>query len=222
MKRFMKVILAVMCIFPTILMGCGNSSGKTASEGKTTVSESTENTNDETKNLPIVTIEVENFGTIEAELYPEVAPNTVNNFISLADSGFYNNLTFHRVIKNFMIQGGDPSGNGTGGPGYGIKGEFTSNGFANSLKHSEGVLSMARKQNDMNSAGSQFFIMTKDNEDLDGEYAAFGKVISGMDVVKKISEVKTGKNDKPNEDVVIKSISVDTKGVDYQEPDIIK
>lgn len=221
MKRFMKIILAVMCIFPTILMGCGNSSGNTAIEEKTTVSESADNTNDETKDLPIATIEVENFGTIEAELYPEIAPNTVNNFISLANSGFYNNLTFHRVIKDFMIQGGDPSGNGTGGPGYAIEGEFTSNGFANSLKHTEGILSMARTQ-DPNSAGSQFFIMTSTSPNLDGEYAAFGKVISGMDVVKKIEEIKTGMNDKPKETVVIKSISVDTKGIDYQEPKVIK
>ena len=220
MKRFIKIMLAVMCIFPTILMGCGNST-KSVNDGKEAVSESVKDSN-ETKNLPIATIEVENYGTIEAELYPEAAPNTVYNFISLADSGFYNNLTFHRVIKNFMIQGGDPSGNGTGGPGYSIKGEFTSNGFANSLKHTEGVLSMARRQNDMNSAGSQFFIMTSDNEDLDGQYAAFGKVISGMDVVKKISEVKTGKNDKPEENVVIKSITIDKKGIDYQEPEKIK
>lgn len=220
MKRFLKLILAVICIFPMILMGCGNSSVDTKTDN-TKASEVSEKSDEEAKNLPIATIKVENFGTIEAELYPEIAPNTVNNFISLANKGFYDNLTFHRVIKDFMIQGGDPDGNGTGGPGYAIEGEFTSNGFANSLKHTEGVLSMARTSNP-NSAGSQFFIMTGTSPNLDGEYAAFGKIISGMDVVKKISEVKTDSNDKPKENVVIKSIRVDTKGVDYQEPDTIK
>lgn len=217
MKRFIKLILAVMCIFPVVLMGCGNSSVNTGNEKSSSVDEVSEKSDEETKNLPIATIEVDNYGKIKAELYPEIAPNTVNNFISLANSGFYDNLTFHRVIKDFMIQGGDPEGNGTGGPGYSIEGEFTSNGFANSLKHTEGVLSMARTK-DPNSAGSQFFIMTSTASNLDGEYAAFGKVISGMDVAKSIEEVKTDSNDKPKESVVIKSIRVDTKGIEYQDP----
>ena len=170
------------------------------------------------KELPIATIVVKDYGTIEAELYPHIAPNTVNNFIDLANSGFYDNLTFHRVIKDFMIQGGDPDGNGTGGPGYSIKGEFTKNKFQNDLKHTEGVLSMARSQN-KNSAGSQFFIMSKDTPSLDGNYAAFGKVISGLDVVHKIENVNTTPGDKPVTDVIIESIKVDTKGIDYAKPE---
>ncbi len=167
---------------------------------------------------PVVTFEIENFGTIKAELYPEIAPNTVNNFISLVKKGFYNGLCFHRIIKGFMIQGGDPKGNGTGGPGYGIDGEFAANGFANDLKHEPGVLSMARAMNP-NSAGSQFFIMHQTSPHLDGQYAAFGKVTEGLDVVNAIAEVKTSFfDDSPKEKVVMKSVSVDTFGVDYPEP----
>ena len=168
--------------------------------------------------LPVATIIIKDYGTIEAELYPHIAPNTVNNFIYLANNGFYDELTFHRVIKDFMIQGGDPNGDGTGGPGYSIKGEFTKNKFKNDLKHTEGILSMARSQN-KNSAGSQFFIMTKDASHLDGQYAAFGKVTSGMDIVHEIENVKTDANDKPEKNVIIESIKVDTKGVKYDEPE---
>ena len=171
---------------------------------------------------PIVKIELENGKVITAELYPEVAPNTVKNFISLIEKGFYDGLIFHRVIKGFMNQGGDPDGVGTGGPGYSIKGEFSSNGYTNNdLKHTAGVLSMARASNP-DSAGSQFFIMAEDASYLDGEYAAFGKVIEGMDVVEEINSVKTDQNDKPLEDVVIESITVDTKGVNYKEPEKIE
>ncbi|UPA32435.1 peptidylprolyl isomerase [Terrisporobacter glycolicus] len=172
------------------------------------------------KELPIATIVIKNYGTIEAELYPHIAPNTVNNFISLANSGFYDGLTFHRIIKDFMIQGGDPNGNGSGGPGYSIKGEFTKNKFKNDLKHTEGVLSMARSQN-KNSGGSQFFIMTKDSPHLDGQYAAFGKIIKGIDIVHEIENTKTGNNDKPEKDIVIESIKVDTKGIKYDAPEKI-
>ncbi|SFI99745.1 peptidyl-prolyl cis-trans isomerase B (cyclophilin B) [Terrisporobacter glycolicus] len=172
------------------------------------------------KELPIATIVIKNYGTIEAELYPHIAPNTVNNFISLANSGFYDGLTFHRIIKDFMIQGGDPNGNGSGGPGYSIKGEFTKNKFKNNLKHTEGVLSMARSQN-KNSGGSQFFIMTKDSPHLDGQYAAFGKIIKGIDIVHEIENTKTGNNDKPEKDIVIESIKVDTKGIKYDAPEKI-
>lgn len=172
------------------------------------------------KELPIATIVIKNYGTIEAELYPHIAPNTVNNFISLANSGFYDGLTFHRIIKDFMIQGGDPNGNGSGGPGYSIKGEFTKNKFKNDLKHAEGVLSMARSQN-KNSGGSQFFIMTKDSPHLDGQYAAFGKIIKGIDIVHEIENTKTGNNDKPEKDIVIESIKVDTKGIKYDAPEKI-
>ena len=167
---------------------------------------------------PIVTFEMENGDIIKAELYPEIAPNTVNNFISLINQGFYDGLIFHRVIKGFMIQGGDPEGTGMGGPGYGIKGEFASNGFKNDLAHEAGVLSMARSMMP-NSAGSQFFIMHKDSPHLDGDYAAFGKVTEGMDVVDKIAESKTDRSDRPVDEVKIKKVTVDTLDQDYPEPE---
>ncbi|MCD8086008.1 MAG: peptidylprolyl isomerase [Clostridiales bacterium] len=167
---------------------------------------------------PIVTIEMENGGVIKAELYPEVAPNTVNNFISLVNKGFYNGIIFHRVIAGFMLQGGDPKGTGVGGPGYCIKGEFTSNGFRNDLKHSRGVLSMARTAVP-DSAGSQFFIMHADAPHLDGEYAAFGKVIEGMDVVDRIAAVRTDWSDRPRQTQKMAKVTVDTFGVTYPEPE---
>ncbi len=167
---------------------------------------------------PIVTFEMENGDVMKAELYPEIAPNTVNNFISLVKKGFYDGLIFHRVISGFMIQGGDPKGIGVGGPGYGIKGEFLQNGFKNDLKHSRGVLSMARSGNP-NSAGSQFFIMHEDSPHLDGGYAAFGKLIEGIEVVDKICSVRTDWNDKPRIPQVMKKVTVETFGVDYPEPE---
>ncbi len=167
---------------------------------------------------PEITIEMENGDKIKAELYPDVAPNTVNNFISLAEKGFYDGLIFHRVIPGFMIQGGCPYGTGTGGPGYQIKGEFSQNGFKNDLKHTRGVLSMARAMNP-NSAGSQFFIMHEDAPHLDGAYASFGKVTEGMDVVDRIAGVHTDRNDRPMKDQKIRSITVDTFGEDYPEPE---
>ncbi len=166
---------------------------------------------------PIVTIKLADEKVIKAELYPEIAPNTVNNFISLVKSGFYNGICFHRVINGFMIQGGDPTGVGSGGPGYSIKGEFTSNGFKNNLKHSRGVLSMARTMAP-NSAGSQFFIMHQDSPHLDGQYASFGKVIEGIEVVDFIADVQTDWYDKPIEDVIMKEVTVETFGVDYPNP----
>ena len=169
----------------------------------------------ENKN-PIVTIEMENGDKMVAELYPHIAPNTVNNFISLVKSGFYDGIIFHRVIKGFMIQGGCPNGNGMGGPGYSIAGEFSSNGFTNNLKHEKGVLSMARTMQP-NSAGSQFFIMHQRAPHLDGEYAAFGRVIEGLDVVDKIASVKVNRMDKPLEDQRIKTMTVETFGVEYPE-----
>ena len=172
------------------------------------------------KELPIATIVIKDYGTVKAELYPHIAPNTVNNFISLANSGFYDELTFHRVIKDFMIQGGDPEGSGMGGPGYRIKGEFTKNKFKNDLKHTEGILSMARSQS-KNSAGSQFFIMTKDAPHLDGQYDSFAKVISGMNIIHEIENTQTGSGDKPVKDIIIESIKVDTKGITYPEPEKI-
>lgn len=173
----------------------------------------------ENKN-PIVTFEMENGDVFRAELYPEIAPNTVRNFISLVNHNFYDGVIFHRVIKGFMIQGGDPEGMGIGGPGYAIKGEFSANGFKNDLKHERGVLSMARSMMP-DSAGSQFFVMHKDSPHLDGQYAGFGKVIEGMDVVDKIAEIKTNFQDKPKQDQVMKSVTVETFGVDYDEPETI-
>lgn len=167
---------------------------------------------------PVVTIIMENGDVMKAELYPEVAPNTVNNFISLVKKGYYDGLIFHRVIRGFMIQGGCPQGTGMGGPGYSIKGEFSQNGFKNDLKHTEGVLSMARSIMP-NSAGSQFFIMHKDAPHLDGAYAAFGKVTEGMDVVNKIAEERTDYSDRPLKTQKIKSMTVDTFGVEYPEPE---
>ena len=167
---------------------------------------------------PVVTIEMENGDIIKAELYPEVAPNTVNNFISLINHDFYNGVIFHRVIKGFMLQGGDPDGTGMGGPGYSIKGEFSSNGFKNDLKHEPGVLSMARTMFP-DSAGSQFFIMHKNSPHLDGDYAAFGKVIEGMDIVNKIAEVDTDWSDRPFTEQKMKKVTVETFGVDYPEPE---
>ena len=167
---------------------------------------------------PIVTITMANGDVMKAELYPEIAPNTVNNFISLAAKGYYDGLTFHRVIAGFMIQGGCPNGNGMGGPGYSIKGEFARNGFVNQLKHTPGVLSMARSMNP-NSAGSQFFIMHQTSPHLDGEYAAFGKIIEGMDVVDNIAMVGTDWSDRPMVPQIIESMTVETFGETYPEPE---
>ena len=167
---------------------------------------------------PVITITMDNGDVIKAELYPEIAPVSVNNFISLVKKGFYDGLTFHRVIEGFMIQGGCPLGNGTGGPGYTIRGEFSQNGFHNPLKHEAGVLSMARAMHP-DSAVSQFFIMHKAAPHLDGAYAAFGKVTDGLDVVNKIAETDTDWNDAPLDPQVIRTITVDTFGVDYPEPE---
>lgn len=169
----------------------------------------------ENKN-PIVTININN-KVIKAELCPEIAPNTVNNFISLVKRGYYDGICFHRVIEGFMIQGGCPKGDGTGGPGYTIKGEFTKNGFKNDLKHSRGVLSMARTMMP-NSAGSQFFIMHEDSPHLDGQYASFGKVIDGLDVVDEIATTKTDWSDRPYDDQIMTKVTVETFGVEYQDP----
>ncbi|MDY4675763.1 MAG: peptidylprolyl isomerase [Candidatus Borkfalkiaceae bacterium] len=167
---------------------------------------------------PIVTITMNNGGVMKAELYPEIAPNTVNNFIALANGGFYNGIIFHRVIEGFMIQGGDPTGTGMGGPGYSIKGEFSANGFKNDLKHSRGVLSMARSARP-NSAGSQFFIMHDNAPHLDGQYAAFGKLTEGYDVLDAIAETRTDYSDRPYDEQRIKSMTVETFGVEYPAPE---
>ena len=167
---------------------------------------------------PVVTFEMENGDVIKAELYPETAPNTVNNFIALVSKGFYDGLIFHRFIPGFMIQGGDPKGSGVGGPGYTIKGEFAANRFPNDLRHARGVLSMARTMAP-NSAGSQFFIMHEDSPHLDGQYAAFGKVVEGIEAVDRICEVRTDYNDRPRVPQVMKKVTVETFGVEYPEPE---
>ncbi len=170
------------------------------------------------KQNPVVTIEMENGDIMKLELYPNIAPNTVNNFISLVEKGFYDGLIFHRVISGFMIQGGCPNGTGMGGPGYSIKGEFRQNGFDNPLKHEEGVISMARAQHP-DSAGSQFFIMHKDSPFLDGAYASFGKIIEGMDIVNKIAAVDTNRADKPLDEQKMKSVTVELFGEKYDQPE---
>ena len=169
---------------------------------------------------PVVTFEMENGGIMKAELYPEIAPNTVRNFISLVNKGFYDGLIFHRVIRGFMIQGGCPDGTGMGGPGYSIKGEFAQNGFENDLAHDPGVLSMARAMHP-DSAGSQFFIMHEKSPHLDGAYAAFGKIIEGMDVVNKIAEAATDFRDRPLEDQRMKKVTVELFGEEYDEPETV-
>ncbi|MBP2000724.1 peptidyl-prolyl cis-trans isomerase B (cyclophilin B) [Paenibacillus shirakamiensis] len=183
--------------------------------------ESDKTTDKNSAKNPVVTIEMSTGQKIKLELYPKVAPNTVNNFISLIHKNFYDGKIFHRVIPGFMIQGGDPNGNGSGGPGYSIKGEFTSNNFPNDLLHTRGVLSMART-NEPDSAGSQFFIMAADATSLDGQYAAFGKVVEGLEVVDSIVGQNRDSNDKPATDQVMKKVTVDTFGVTYKEPEIIK
>ncbi|MFE3574856.1 peptidylprolyl isomerase [Lysinibacillus sp. NPDC059133] len=203
---FVFALLAVVLV----LTGC---------EGKK--SEENADYSSKVKENPIVTITMNNDKKIVIELEPSKAPNTVANFISLAKKGFYDGLIFHRIIPDFMIQGGDPSGNGTGGPDYSIEGEFSSNGFKNDLKHERGVISMARS-NDPNSAGSQFFIMVKDASDLDKEYAAFGKVIEGMEIVDAIVAAERDGADKPLKDQQMKKVEVDTKGFDYPAPKVLK
>lgn len=219
MKKGIKKLLFIsMLIVFLTLCAC---SDKNDNKGESQLS------NSDNKN-PIVTIEMEDGGIIKAELYPEIAPNTVNNFISLINKGYYDGVIFHRVIPGFMIQGGDPQGTGRGGPGYKIKGEFTNNGFTNNLKHTRGVLSMARQGNPYNpksaydTAGSQFFIMVADAPHLDKDYASFGKVIEGMDVVDRIVSVNRNASDKPLKDQRMKKVTVETFGVSYPEPETIK
>lgn len=206
-RRIILLIIAILAVM-VFAYGCQNTSDSEENE---------EQKQPETDAKPVVTMVMEDGGEVKMELYPNIAPNTVNNFISLVESGFYDGLTFHRVIPDFMIQGGDPDGDGTGGPGYAIKGEFSSNGFENNLSHEEGVLSMARSQ-DPNSAGSQFFIMTAEASHLNGDYAAFGKVIDGMETVHHIASVERDPNDKPLEDQVIDTMTVELDGYQAQEP----
>lgn len=208
----MKKILSLVLVL-TLVLATGCQAKKPAAAGGSEAANGS--------NGPTVTISVKDYGDIVVELDPVAAPNTVKNFLSLANDGFYDGLTFHRVISGFMIQGGDPDGVGTGGPGYSIKGEFSSNGIENPLKHTRGVISMARSQAP-DSAGSQFFIMHADADFLDGEYAAFGKVISGIEVVDKIAEVEKDAMDKPVKDVVIEKMTVDAKGFDFSNVETVQ
>jgi len=212
LSRYKIIFSFVLITLIFTLIGCS-----TQGKNVTNESEKTSNYASSVTEKPIVTITMENEEKILIELDPAVAPNTVANFVSLVEKGFYDGVIFHRVIPDFMIQGGDPEGNGTGGADYTIKGEFSENGFENNLKHDRGVISMARS-NDPNSASSQFFIMVKESTHLDGKYAAFGKVIEGMEVVDDIVSVERDGGDKPLTDQRIKSVTVDTKGFDYPDP----
>jgi peptidyl-prolyl cis-trans isomerase B (cyclophilin B) len=214
-KKYFIVCFLLLSMF---MVGCKSETISKSSTDKPTESTTKSSVN---KTSPIVTIEMENGAKIKIELYPASAPNTVNNFISLVQKGYYNGLIFHRVIPDFMIQGGDPKGTGTGGPGYSIKGEFTSNGFTNNLKHTRGVISMARGGTNNDSAGSQFFIVAADSannsDSLDGKYASFGKVIEGIEEVDKIVNEKRNANNKPLKEQKMRTVTVDTFGVKYEE-----
>ena len=237
MTKKIIALITVLCLALSVFAACGKKAGSNENEtspaGAVDNGDAAEATGDaDAKDPdaapvdnggqnPVATIEMENGGIIKVELYYDVAPNTVKNFISLANSGFYDGTIFHRVIPNFMIQGGDPSGNGTGGPGYTIPGEFTANGFDNQLSHTRGVISMGRRGNQVagfDTAGCQFFICVADCDWLDGQYASFGKVLEGMDVADAVVSEERDGNDKPFEDQVMKSVTVDTFGVDYGEP----
>jgi peptidyl-prolyl cis-trans isomerase B (cyclophilin B) len=229
-KIRLTVSLLSLIALLLLVSGCGggNNNANNLSDAATSNNEpastqeaSPMNGVDTSGDNPIVTIEMDSGKTITVELYPRIAPNTVNNFISLVKKGFYDGTIFHRIIPGFMIQGGDPDGTGMGGPGYSIEGEFTSNGFENKLKHTAGVLSMARSQSP-DSAGSQFFLMVADAPHLDGAYAAFGKVTEGMDVVNEIVKLPKDANDRPKTPPIMKKVTVDTRGVDAPEPEIIK
>lgn len=202
MKKYYAILLVFVAL---VIAGCSSAGANKLPKFE------------ETDAVPVVTMTMEDGGEVEIELYPNVARNTVNNFIDLVQKGFYDGLIFHRVIPDFMIQGGDPEGTGIGGPGYGIIGEFSDNGYENDLQHERGVLSMARSQ-DADSAGSQFFIMVADSPHLDGEYAAFGKVKSGMDVVDAIVGAESDSHDRPLEDQVIQSMTVELDGFEFEEP----
>lgn len=220
MKKALRLLIFLLVLF---LAACGNTETNETQDEDSNAENSTSDAasypNDVEEN-PIVTIETDVGDPITIELYPEIAPNTVANFISLIEEGYYDGLIFHRVIPGFMIQGGDPSGNGTGGPEYSIHGEFSSNGFENTLTHERGVLSMARSQSP-DSAGSQFFIMTEESTQLDGDYASFGKVIDGMETVDEIVSAERDSADKPLEDQTMLKVEVDVKGYTYPEPEVI-
>ena len=221
MKNKGLLLWMISFVLIAVLAACQSDDASDEKQDKDETANSDEkesSTPEPTGKKPVVTLTMENGEEIIIELYPDIAPNTVNNFITLVEDGFYDGLIFHRVVPGFMIQGGDPEGTGIGGPGYAIKGEFSSNGFENDLLHERGVLSMARSQ-DPDSAGSQFFIMTEDSSHLDGDYAGFGKVVEGMETVDKIVAVDRDKQDKPEEDQVIQSMTVELEGYVAKEPE---
>ena len=238
MSKKLILAISVLCLAALVFSACGKGGDNKETQpagavgggdseeatGDTGAKKADTGSVDNGGNNPVVTIEMENGGVIKVELYPDIAPNTVKSFISLANSGFYDGTIFHRVIPDFMIQGGDPNGNGTGGPGYTIPGEFTANGFQNDLSHTRGVISMGRRGNQFSgfdTAGCQFFICVADCDWLDGQYASFGKVIEGIDMADAIVSVDRDGNNKPLEDQVMKSVTVDTFGVDYGEPETL-
>ncbi len=221
--KLSKFTITSLCILVSILMlGCSQTNSKNESKNEPKKFQAVDEKTLQDPTNPMVTINMENGDVIKLELYPKLAPNTVNNFIYLVNKGFYNGLTFHRVIPGFVIQGGCPKGDGTGDPGYKIKGEFAENGFtSNGLKHTKGVISMARAQEN-DSAGSQFFIMHGDSPNLDGKYTAFGKVVKGIDVVDKIVSVDKDSSDKPKTPQIMKKVTVDSFGKKYNDPEVIK
>src|SRR5690625_259672 len=227
MKNKGLLLCMALLLLIVVLVGCQSDTNdegqdEEVAEGEATDSDEEDSTKHEpTGKTPIFTLTMENGEEVIIELYPDIAPNTVNNFISLVDEGFYDGLTFHRVVPGFMIQGGDPEGTGMGGPGYSIKGEFSNNGFENELIHERGVLSMARSQ-DADSAGSQFFIMTEESPHLDSDYAGFGKVVEGMETVDEIVSVDRDKQDMPEEDQIIESMTVELEGYEAKEPEKIE
>lgn len=219
--NFKSISLLLIILGISLLAACNNEQVEESAESQEqTDTEEPTTFEGENEEAPIVTMEMENDQKVIIELYPQVAPNTVDNFISLVQDGFYDGLIFHRVIPGFMIQGGDPEGTGSGGPGYSIKGEFESNDFSNELEHNRGVLSMARSQSP-DSAGSQFFIIHEDSPHLDGDYAGFGQVIEGMDVIDDIAEVPTNNQDRPEKEQKIKSMTVELDGYEFNEPEKI-
>lgn len=219
-KKKHSIFLLMICTLICIAAGCMKPAKKEQTSSNPQDNKQIQESIKDKKN-PVVTIEMEDGAKIKIELYPQIAPNTVNNFVSLVKNGFYDGKIFHRVIPEFMIQGGSPEGSGIGGPGYSIKGEFTENGFNNDLKHTRGVISMARKSAP-NSAGSQFFIMTADSPHLNGKYASFGKVLEGMEEVDKIVSVPRNDANKPLKEQKMKKVSIETFGVNYAEPEKIK
>ena len=222
MKRRILTLMLILSLLLLLLAGCGKTEDSNAQDGGGDAVPEDENAPETTDNNPLVTITMDTGDKIYIELYPDKAPNTVNNFISLIQQGYYDGLTFHRVIEGLIIQGGDPNGNGTGGPGYEIVGEVSSNGYDNDLSHTKGVISMARKATGYDTAGSQFFIMAGDYPAWDGEYCAFGMVIQGIEIVEELAATPLSDSGAPSETLTMETVTVNTFGIDSPEPEIIQ